>query len=183
MALRLRIYDSSGLLVLDREAGFADVAPTALSLSPDPWDPAKGALVLSHAAWSLAYDGKDGSGAQLRNGVYLLVIESAGGATVRASLRVLGAGSGRVSLVAGPNPVLPQDRQIRISWAPITIVELKVYSLDGSLVRDLGGAAAPPLYWDLRSAAGEPVAGGIFVVSARIPGERQPQTFKLRVVR
>jgi hypothetical protein len=97
-------------------------------------------------------------------------------------MKVLGTGGGRVSLIAGPNPLRPGADAILINFSPITLVELKIYGLDGGLIRDLG-VVAPPVTWDLRTRQGEAVANGLFIVSARLPGERQPQTFKLMVAR
>jgi hypothetical protein len=62
-------------------------------------------------------------------------------------------------------------------------VELKLYSLDGSLVMDFGVPSLSPLQWDLRNGNGKPVADGIYWVVARVPGERTPQVFKLVLVR
>lgn len=178
----MRLYDSSGLQVVQRPAGNAVALPTALNLSPNPWDPATGALLISQGTWSYAFDGKDGSGALLRNGVYLLTVSDPSGATVQATLTVLGGGQKQVALVAGPNPVRPGQALVLIKWSPITLLELKIYGLDGGLVRSVG-VAAPPYTWDLRTQAGGLVANGIYVVAARLPGERHPQTFKLMVAR
>lgn len=183
VGIRLRIYDSSGLLVFSADAGRAPAALGGFNLSADPWDPGAGALTLSEGSWSFSYDGKDGSGAVLRNGAYLLVLESEGGGSVQKQLRILGAGAGRVSLLVGPNPVRGGQDSVRIAWSPIARVELKIYSLDGGLVRDFGPLSAPPQTWDLRSPEGRSIANGIYVVSARIPGERTPQTFKIMVAR
>lgn len=180
--MTLRLYDSSGLLVYEGSAGSSGAALTDVSLSAEPWDPAQGPLVLTQGAWSFSYDGLDSSRTQVRNGVYLLVLENQDGSKVQKQLQVLGAGAGQVSLLAGPNPVGPKDRQVLIRWRPITALELKIYSLDGGLVRDFGHAA-PPQLWDLQQSSGAAVAGGIYVITARIPGERTPQFFKLMVVR
>jgi hypothetical protein len=62
-------------------------------------------------------------------------------------------------------------------------VELKVYSLDGQLVRDFGTPGLPPTNWDLATGSGVSVANGIYVLQARVPGERSGQFFKLMVAR
>jgi hypothetical protein len=97
-------------------------------------------------------------------------------------LQILGAGQGRVSLSVGPNPIRPGQTFAFIKWSPITLLELKIYGLDGGLVRDLG-VTGPPATWDLRTGQGQVAANGIYIVSARLAGERQPQTFKLMVAR
>jgi hypothetical protein len=183
VAVTLRLYDSGGLLVFEAPAGAAGAALGGVRLSQEPWDPSQGPLILSWDAWSHSFDGLDASGAVLRNGAYLLVLESAGGGNVQAQLRVIGTGSGLVSLRAGPNPLRPGQTQLRITWSPLMALELKIYTLSGDLVRDLGRAALPPLTWDLRNASGSLVANGIYIVIARVPGERQPQFFKLMVAR
>jgi hypothetical protein len=179
----LRIYDSAGIEVFSAAVGSASAALSGLSASQDPWDPATGALVLSDGAWSYSYTGLDHGGTLLRNGVYLFVVEMQGGGSVQKQLRVLGAGAGRISLNAGPNPLRPGQSGVSISWSPAQRVELKVYALDGSLVRDFGAEPFPPVAWDLRSSSGGLVANGIYVITARVPGERSPQTFKLILAR
>lgn len=183
MALTLSVYDSSGLLVFSGPAGQALSLADGFNVSADPWDPGQGPLMLSAGDWSHAYEGRDNSGAVLRNGVYLLVLRATDGQTSQKTLRVLGRGTGLVSLRAGPNPVGPTAPEVRLVWSPIAALELKIYSLDGQLVRDFGLEAVPPLAWDLRNSGGKIVAGGVYVVVARLPGERHPQFFKLRVVR
>lgn len=179
----LRIYDSSGILVLSIPAGSASAAIGAFSPSQDPWDPALGPLTLQDAGWSFSYDGLDANGTVLRNGIYLFEVQSQGGSGVKKQIRILGAGEGRVSLTAAPNPVRPGAGSVRIAWSPSQRVELKVYSLDGSLVRDFSDASRSPVLWDLRNAGGSPIANGIFFVVVRVPGERSPQVSKLLVAR
>lgn len=140
-------------------------------------------MILSDGAWSYSYKGLDHNGAVLRNGVYLFVVQMQGGGSVQKQLRVLGAGAGRLSLNAGPNPLRPGTGSVSISWTPPQSVELKVFALDGSLVRDFGAVPLPPVSWDLRSSGGNLAANGIFVITARVPGERSPQTFKLLLAR
>lgn len=164
--------------------GAATGALVSFNLSQDPWDPATGPLTLSAPAqWSFAFDGKDSDGALLRNGVYLLVVESQGSSPQQRQLRILGAGQGRSALSAAPNPVRPGQTAVRLDWGGGAPVELKVYTLDGALVRDLGLASSPPLWWDLRTGQGAWTSNGIYVVTARVKGERSPQSFKLLVAR
>lgn len=180
--MTVHLYDSSGLLVYEGPAGSSSAALTDVVLSAAPWDPAQGPLLLTQGTWSFSYDGLDSSRTRIRNGVYLLVLENQDGSKVQKQLQVLGAGAGQVSVLAGPNPIGPKDRQVIIRWTPITTVELKIYSLDGGLARDFGHAV-PPQIWNLQLSNGQSVAGGIYVITARIPGERTPQFFKLMVVR
>lgn len=180
--LTLRVFDSSGLQVAVVAGGNAAALPGSLSVSQEPWDPAAGPLVVSGGGWSMNFDGRDSSGAVLRNGAYLLVVSDAGGSSVQKALQILGAGQGRVSLSVGPNPIRPGQTFVSIKWSPITQLELKIYGLDGGLIRDLG-VTGPPVAWDLRTGQGQVAANGIYFVCARLAGERQPQTFKLMVAR
>lgn len=155
--------------------------------SPQPYNPGAGPLELSGGAWSFDYDGMDASGAVLRNGVYLFVLESAQGsssASVKFQVTVLGDGAQGISqLLAAPNPVHAGSVSVDIQWQPATqAVELKIYDLNGGLVRDLGTGPSPAS-WDLRSGGGTKAADGIYIISARIPGERSPACFKLMLAR
>jgi hypothetical protein len=178
----LSVYDSSGLQVFNSAAGSAVSALTDVNLSQDPWDPSQGPLLLSQGSWSFSYSGHDSSGAVLRNGIYLLVLVNQDGSRVQKALQIVGAGAGRVSVSLQPNPVRPGTTQVRLLWSPVRMVELKVYSLDGGLVRDFG-LAGPPQDWDLHSGNGNSVANGIYWVIARVPGERSPQVAKLMIAR
>ena len=186
MQVTLLVYDSSGLLLRTVSAGNAAAALQSLAWSPQPYDPGKGPLLLSDGAWSFSYDGKDGSGAVLRNGVYLLVLDSRQGSTVtktQAEVTVIGNGGVAVTLMAGPNPLRGGADTVTIAWQPAAQpVELKVYSLYGGLVASLGVQTSPAM-WNLRSAGGAPAADGVYLITARVPGQRSPQCFKLMVAR
>ncbi len=161
----------------------ADAALVDVTLSQDPWDPGAGPLRLSSGAWSFDLSGRSGPNGPILNGVYLLVVESRGGSPVQKPLRVVGKASGKVAVVAGPQPLRRGDRWLSIHWRPMTLVELKVYSLDGSLVRDLGAQPVSPVVWDLRNGNGNEVAGGVYLLSVRIPGESSPQWRKITIGR
>ena len=167
-------------------AGQAPAPVQAVQWSPQPYNPQAGPLVLSHGSWTFAFDGKDSGGEFLRNGVYLFKLLSVQGTSnfsVDFQVTVIGGGGFMVSLLAAPNPLRPPADSVSIQWQPRTqVVELKIYSLSGSLVRDLGQAVSPAA-WDLRSASGRPVADGVYWISARVPGRRSPQFFKLMVAR
>lgn len=116
----------------------------------------------------------------------MIEVESVQGGSstkVRRSLQVVGSGAPMVQLMVGPNPLLKGSSQVVIQWVPAVPVDLKVYSLSGELVRELGRVSAGPLIWDLRSQSGSPVADGVYWISARRPGERLPRLFKLMVAR
>jgi hypothetical protein len=179
----LRIYDSSGVLLRTVAAGRAAAPLAGLTLSSDPYDPAGGALSLSDGTWTWAFDGLDGQGQLLRNGAYVVDAETQGAGHVRADLRVLGQGQPLVLLQVGPNPVRPGSGPLRLLWQPPVPVELKIYSMNGELVKDLGLCAGPGAEWSLQSSQGTPAANGLYWVAARRPGERLPRLFKLMVAR
>ena len=182
----LLVFDSSGLLLRSVSAGNASAVLQSFAWSPQPYDPGKGPLLLSDGAWSFSYDGKDGSGAVLRNGVYLLVLESRQGSTVtktQAEVTVIGNAGDAVALMAGPNPLRGGADSVTIAWQPAAQpMELKVYSLNGGLVASLGVKTSPAT-WNLRSAGGTSAADGVYLITVRAPGQRNPQCFKLAVLR
>ena len=180
------MYDSSGLLVRTQSAGSAGALVTAVSWSPQPYDPGKGPLQLEAAGWTYDFDGLDGSGAVLRNGVYLFVLESRqGGAgdSVKFQVTVVGEGGVGVILIAAPNPARAGSGSVSISWRPAgQAVELKIYDLNGGLVRDLGTSLSPAA-WNLEGPGGARAADGIYLITARVPGQRSPQCFKFALLR
>jgi len=179
----LKVYDSSNLLVRQLPAGSAASLISAVALSQSPFDPSQGPLLLSHGSWAFAFDGRDASGAVLRNGVYILVLESRQGgvsSTVRVQVQVLGKGSAGVLLQAGPNPC--QGGPVTLRWLPAVPVDLCIYGESGGLIKDLG-VVSPPQFWRLDSAGGAKVSAGVYLVSARVPGQRSPRWYKLAVLR
>jgi hypothetical protein len=187
VSVTLYVYDSAGLLVRTLQAGSAPAALSLVQTSADPYNPATGPLILSQGAWSFSYDGDDGSGAVLRNGVYLFVVQSQQGGgvvgTVKFQVTVIGNGGAGVVLVAVPNPVRSSAEEVSVQWQPSNqVVELKVYDLARGLVRSLGDTSSPA-QWNLRTGDGEKVADGVYFISARIPGQRRPTLFKLVVTR
>jgi hypothetical protein len=182
----LRVFDSSGLVQRTIAAGMASGALSTFNLSGDPYDPSGGPLILSSGGWTFSFDGRDGQGDVLRNGAYVFELESQDGgsvSTVRRNVQVVGSGVPMVQLMAGPNPLRPGTLQVLIQWQPSVPVDLKIYTLNGELVRDLGRVAAGPIAWDLRSSTGALAANGIYWIAARRPGERQPRLFKLLLAR
>jgi hypothetical protein len=175
------VYDSGGLLLRQLSAGSVAAALTAATLSQDPYDPGSGPLLISHGPWSFSYNGRDASGAELRNGLYLLVLSFSGSSsTLKIQLQVLGKGGGGVVLSAAPNPC--QGPVVILRWLPAVPVQVTVHGQDGALVRDLG-LRSPPLAWNLAASDGRPVSAGVYLVGARIPGQRSPSYFKLAVLR
>jgi len=157
-----------------------------LTWSPQPYDPAAGSLLLSDGPWSYAFDGKDGNGDLLPDGVYLLEIVSQGGSgtsMVKTEITVIGSeGVGIDQLTVAPNPARSPANGVLIQWRPATQkAELEVYDLDGGLVRSFGQTVSP-VTWNLGSGDRQ-VAGGVYVICARVPGQKLPAFFKLAVIR
>ena len=185
MTVSLAVYDSSGLLVRSLAAGTASGLIGAATLSQSPYDPGGGPLLLSQGTWVFAFDGLDASGSVLRNGIYLFVIHSqAAGAAEddRVQVQVLGQGAPSVVPVVAPEPALVGGGGVQIHWSPVEAAQLRLYTLDGALVRDLG-VVRPPVSWDLRDAGGAWVAPGIYLLSVRVPGQREGRLVKLAVSR
>jgi hypothetical protein len=185
VTLTLNVYTSSGQLVRTLSIGTASAPLQSVAWSPQPYNPAAGPLLLSDGAWSYAYDGKDDNGDLLQNGVYLLEIVSRQGSstsTVEVEITVIGSEGGGLLLTAAPNPAR-SGSGIVIQWLPATQrVDLEIYDMDGGLVRNFGELSSPAV-WTQRTGGGEQVAGGVYVICARIPGQKQPAFFKLAVIR
>lgn len=182
-----RIYDQAGLLVRSLSGGTGPLPVLALNLSANPYDPSQGLLLMSDGAWSLAFDGRSDTGALLQGGIYQVLVESAKpgeSRTVSAVLTVVGgSGSGISSLRAWPNPLRPgSGALLRFSWLPATEVEIGIYNLAGELVLDLGRKGLPPASWDARIPGGAKVGSGIYLLRARIPGERKAAMAKIVVL-
>jgi hypothetical protein len=162
-------------------AGTVGAPLPGVTLSQNPYDPGGGPLFISQGLWSCGYDGRDASGAMLRNGLYLMVLSFSGSSsTVKVQLQVLGKGGGGLALSAGPNPCVGPSVVLR--WFPTVAAEITVHGLDGELVKDLG-LRVQPMVWDLTGSDGRPVSAGIYLVGARVPGERSPSYFKLAILR
>jgi hypothetical protein len=157
----------------------------SLAWSPQPYNPTAGPLLLSDGAWSYAFDGKDSNGDLLQDGVYLFEIVSRQGnstSTVEAEITVIGSAGGDLGLTAAPNPAR-SGSGIVIQWRPASQrVDLEIYDMDGGLVRSFG-ELSPPAVWTQRTGGGQEVSGGVYVICARIPGQKQASFFKLAVIR
>jgi hypothetical protein len=186
VTLTLKIYDSSGVLVRTLSIGTTGAALHSFTWAPQPYNPTAGPLLLSEGSWSYDYDGKDGNGSYLLNGVYLFVIVSQQGSstvTVQTEITVIGSTGLGLQLTAAPNPVRASTNQVFIQWQPAAqSADLRIYDLVGGQVRAFGTVSSPAV-WDLRTAGGAPVADGVYVISARVPGQKKPAFFKFAVIR
>ncbi len=76
-------------------------------------------------------------------------------------------GRGVAFMRVAPNPVRPQDPE-EVVFADVTPqTRVRIYDVEGQLVRDLSGAADGGLRWNLRNSAGGRVASGTYVFVAR----------------
>lgn len=183
--MTLNVYSSSGQLLRTLSIGTTGAPLQSLAWSPQPYDPAAGPLLLSDGTWSYDYDGEDSKGDLLLNGIYLLqVVSRQGNSTskVEVEITVIGSEGGGLELTAAPNPAR-SGSGIVIQWRPASQrVDLEIYDMDGGLVRSFGELGSPAV-WTQRTGGGEQVAGGVYVICARIPGQKQAAFFKLAVIR
>jgi hypothetical protein len=183
VAVTVLVYDSSSVLLRTLPAGSADAPVQSAQWGPKPYNPEQGPLTLSSGAWTFTYDGKDGSGEDLSNGIYMLVIESQQGSsltTTKVQITVVGGMGIMLKVIAVPNPA-HSGGSVTILWEPSTQPgEVLIHTLDGKFVRSLG-IGQSPMTWNLRSGSGEPMSDGIYLVSVRIPGQRDRHWFKLMI--
>jgi hypothetical protein len=177
-----------GQLIYETTAGFAPAAIGTLAFSSDPWDPGIGLLTVSEGSWSFALDGLDSTGAEIPNGVYIVEASSVNGAqsytqTSQVTL-IRGDPVNITGLNAAPNPVLPGNLAIFIWWNPVPVVDVQIYNNAGELVRTLmRGSARSSAWWDMKDSGGATVANGIYLVYARVPGQRRGAAFKVAISR
>jgi hypothetical protein len=185
-AVLVQVYDSSGALVRSFSPKPSDhpiLAPIAPSQA---WDPYLNGLTVSDGDWQMSFDGKNQQGSFLANGVYLMEITTStgsGSSKVKVFFTVLSQPQPVHSIAVGPNPVLPGQEQVVITWRPALAGELRIYGEGGDLVRSFGSDAVPPLVWDLRTSSGQLASSGVYFVAVRSPGQRNSLVFKLALAR
>jgi hypothetical protein len=79
------------------------------------------------------------------------------------------AGRGTPSLFVWPNPTRPGDREIVFAEAAAD-TRVRIYDLEGQLVRELDGGVGGGLRWDLRDAAGVRLPAGVYLYTAQDAG-------------
>jgi hypothetical protein len=78
-------------------------------------------------------------------------------------LRVEGVGAPRV--FAYPNPVRPADAEV--VFAEVTAeTRVRIFNLEGELVRELSGGVGGGLRWDLRGGRGQRLPSGVYLYVA-----------------
>lgn len=186
VSVLILVKDAAGLVVRTL-ALRGDHLVTAFALSKDPYDPALGPLFLSDLAWSAAFDGRDSQGRVLPNGLYVIEVQSTQGpasATASRTVQVLSSGPPLPSVAVVPGLITPKTAAASLLWSPALAAELSVYSLAGELMRQWRVAAGQGrVDWDLRSAAGQRAAPGVYLLIVRPEGERRGAIAKLSLVR
>jgi hypothetical protein len=181
-SLSLRVTDASGGTVALRSLGSAASAPGWLELSADPWDPAKGPLLLSCGAWSASFDGLDSSGSFLSNGTYVLELNSEDAGRAARAVKSVTVLRSKLPFVAGfawPNPVPRGSQALQFTWSPAgQDVEASIYGVSGERVDSLGSLKGGKGSWILNQRA-----NGIYFLALRVPGERQPRLLKVALAR
>jgi hypothetical protein len=115
----------------------------------------------------IAYHGTDGAGAPLSNGYYRVELKTPNGATYETAfyLEHEAWAGGAVIVMA---PLRGTQATFRWNYAEAVDISFDVYTLAGELVWQCSGhGQIGQLPWDLQSAGGRPVAGGIYVVKSR----------------
>jgi hypothetical protein len=156
------------------------------SVASGSWDPYQAALLISDGDWHLSYDGKDKEGNYLSNGIYLMEISTSQGSTrtqAKLFFSVLSQPQSIQHVLASPNPVMPGDLSLWMSWTPAQAANVSIYDGAGDLVRSFAAGATPPQLWDLNSASGRRVAEGVYMLVIQIPGQHDRSIFKLAVIR
>lgn len=82
--------------------------------------------------------------------------------------RVYVDGHGGSEVFAYPNPARAEDAEV--VFADVTTnTRIRIYNLEGELVRELDDARGGGIRWDLRRNDGRPVASGVYLFVARDP--------------
>jgi hypothetical protein len=186
IAVTLRVYDPSGALVQQQSLPSSDHLIQSATLGSSGFDPMSGALSLSSGDWSASFQGKNSQGYTLSNGVYMLEIVSGDGsssATWKGFVTVLSQPDSPGNLLAAPNPVLPGQSQVLISWSGGQVAEVRIYDGSGALIRVLGPSNNSSCIWDMRSTSGQPVSAGTYLALIRPQGQGRAKILKIAVAR
>ncbi len=185
--MQIRILDSSGTVFASFAAPASDHAILSPQAASPSFDPAVQPFSVTEGNWSLSYNGQDSAGHALPNGQYIMEFRSSSGSGSQSSslaFAVIGQSVNFSGGPLGPNPVTKGVNSVLIGWSPGIGAEVRIYNGAGDLVRQLDdGSQNPPLYWDLRTTAGNWASNGIYLVAVRVPGERRPRIYKLAVAR
>jgi hypothetical protein len=176
----------AGNLVQSLDAGGSAQAVLSLQFSINPYDPAKGLLLISNGSWSVAFNGRGSSGQALANDMYRVQAISVSGSSsvqCQGNLQILGGSGVQLeALSVAPNPLREGDVMM-LNWVPTGVVDIQIYNLAGELVMDLGDYSSPPALWNLNSGSGVKVSNGIYVICMRPLGQRLAQLLKAAILR
>ena len=198
--VRISVYNSAGETVMSAEmpvSGSVSAQAGAAEVNLTGHD--GGNVEIRYAPGGyLLWDGRGPDGVLVANGVYELKIEQkleSGYKTVAAkSITILRSQNrtvtGELRLI--PNPLVidgPGSDRVTVSWSSALTgrAEVKIFNSAGELI----AKAERPLsnnsfIWDLRSAGGQKITSGVYVVivdGISDQGEREVKKIKLAVVR
>jgi hypothetical protein len=180
----LRIFDASGVLMVQITGLSSDHLIQSATLSPLNFDPLIQVLKIRSGDWNFSYAGKDAQGNILADGSYILEIDSVQGSNssiYRTSFTVLTGPSLQLSALAAPNPVAAGSSSMVFSWNPPQSVDLEIYDSSGGLIQNFVVGAQSSMKWDLKTKSGHTVAAGVYLLILRVPGQRSPKIFKCAV--
>jgi hypothetical protein len=180
----LKLLDRQGQVLIDLGTQTSFSGGITLQAPAGVWAPEDGALTITAGSLQWSWTGDLGNGEPAPNGLYELRLSLAGGSEQRVALWVKHAPRS-AGLMAVPNPA---RGPVGLYWAPMPQGEawLRVYNFSGELVIEFHAPASAGFQaWDLRSASGQDLAGGLYLVRLDLvsPSQRVRQTFKLAVAR
>jgi hypothetical protein len=115
----------------------------------------------------IPFHGTDDSGAPLSNGYYRVELKVVGGSGYEAAFYLEHEpwAGGAVAIVL---PMRGTQATFCWNYPEAVRIQFDVYNLAGELVWQCGGhGQIGQARWDLQSAGGQPIAGGIYVVKSR----------------
>lgn len=168
------VFNEAGELVWTKTVPAAGVTLGQVVVKGDSVDPGLKAgtpgssIQISLGSSSLAWDGKDSSGAILANGVYLVEVHVESGgqdSVITQNVTVLHGDLAEAgTLVLAPNPALgPVEIRVQPGLSGVLGIKVKVYTVSGELIRHLE-AAGDNLIWDLKDPRGSLVSGGLYLL-------------------
>lgn len=200
---RINIFNSAGELVRRLETN--NITSTNVALEVDDVIQVgknSGAISIEYAAGSvISWDGLNSQGRTVDSGVYEIQVElkTAQGFNVMASKSVTILNAGYDGIITDekvyPNPVVVTDDGsasfVTIKWLSLASgsAGIKIYNMAGELIRDINTtipAGMAGISWNLKSAGGNSVASGAYVIVVTIrkdTGESEVKKIKLAIVR
>lgn len=206
--VRINIYNTAGELVRGLQ-----IKPTSLTIGTLNLDnvenviyiPESGMIDINYGAGNIIqWDGKNGIGELVNNGMYEMQIEvfANNGYRIVASKTVtILREQGELALIDPdnpnlypkiyPNPVVLEggDGAIKLEWfKPLSgQITVKIYNVAGELIKQIrGDLDAKVLNWDLKTDKGEKISGGLYITvfeARKISGEKEKEIKKFSIIR